>query len=368
MIYRFIITLIFILLFVSSGFSQAKVGTVGALFLDISPDVRANGMGRAGVALTDSYSGYFNPAATAMINSEDRFKISPGYLDLPVDVDITCLSLTAKIVKPDNDSGSGFHMGAGFYVVNLNTGDMVERTYEQGPSGDSSRVFTADDISYNFSLGAGFSTFVDISAGVTVKYNKEEYADEEANGTAFDFGFLLSKDLGTCLFKDYINDKCNWIFRPSLGVAFSNFGPDIEMVQQEYPLPKKWSYGAALEIAREKITGTGSLRQFSIIPAVEIVDYLWNDEDKSFTRAGLELGLYEAVYLRAGSSGDENIDGTWGFSLNSRGLAYLLGAGNSSPGSLGYFFREKITITFNYAWDNVTILPDYKYYGLTISF
>jgi len=368
MFYRFILTFIFILLLASSGFSQAKVGTVGAQFLNISPDVRANGMGHAGVALTDSYSGYFNPAVTAMINSEKRFNISLGYLDMPADIDVYSLSFTAKIVKPDNDSGSGFHLGAGFYMVKLTTGDMIERTYEQGPGTGTGREFRADDISYNFSLGAGFSTFIDVSAGVTLKFIKEEYADEEADGTAFDFGFLVSKNLGAYLFKDYINDKCNWIFRPSLGVAFTNFGPDMEMVQQEYPLPNKWSYGLALEIAREKLTSTGTLRQISIIPAIAIVDYLWDDYEKSYTGCGLELGLFEAVYLRAGTSDSEDIDNTLGFSVNSRGLVYLLGAGNSTPGSLGYFFREKIKIAFNYAREEMWELSSSNYYGLNISF
>jgi len=366
MIFRIIIITIILLLSAPPAFSQAKVGTTGGIYLEISPDVRANGMGHTGVALTDGWAGFFNPAVTAMINSDKRYKFSIGYLDMPADVDFSHLSLTAKIIKPKNDSGAGFHLGAGFYTVNLNLGDLVERTYEQGPSG---REFQAEDVAYNISLGAGFSTFIDFSAGVTFKYFKEEYADEEAEGTAVDFGFLVSKDLGPYLSKDYINDNCNWLFRPSLGLAFTNFGPDIEMVQNEYPLPKKWSTGLAFEIAREKINSAGSRRQFSIVAATEIEDYLSSsDPRKSLTKAGIETGLFEAVYLRLGNGGYQNVDFNWGFSLNSRGIAYLLGAGNEPPGSVGYFFREKITIAFHYARDDVTTLPDNIHYGITVSF
>jgi len=369
MIFRIIIITIILLLSAPPVFSQAKVGSIGGLFLELSPDVRANGMGHTGVALTDSRAGFFNPAATAMINSDKRFKLSLGYLDMPAEIDVSHLTLTAKILKPKNFSGRGFHLGVGFYTVNLNLGDLIETTYQQGTDAGTGRIFHVDEISYNFSLGAGFSTFIDLSAGVTFKYFKEEYADEEAEGTAVDFGFQFSKDLGPCFFKRYINDKSRWLLRPSLGLAFTNFGPDLEIAKNEYPLPKKWGPGLALEIAREKIYNTGSWRQFSIIAAVEIEDYLSSsDYRKSLTKAGIEAGLFDAVYLRVGNGGYQNVDFNWGFSFNSQGIAYLLGAANATTGSFGHFFREKIRIAFHYALDDMTDLPDNIHYGLTVSF
>ena len=40
--------------------------SAGALFLLISPSVRVNGMGQAGVALSDEPAGYYNPGAAAL--------------------------------------------------------------------------------------------------------------------------------------------------------------------------------------------------------------------------------------------------------------------------------------------------------------
>lgn len=42
----------------------------GVPFLLISPSVRVNGMGRAGVALLDEPAGYYNPGAAALSSPE----------------------------------------------------------------------------------------------------------------------------------------------------------------------------------------------------------------------------------------------------------------------------------------------------------
>ena len=368
MVFRITLTAIITLLLTSPVFSQAKVGATGVRFLEMSPDVRGIGMGHTGTAVTDSWSGFYNPAAVAMINNDRRFNLSLGYTDIPPDVDVTHLFLITKLKKPEDGDGKGFHLGTGFYTTFLNTGNLIETTYPHGTEEGIGRIFQANDRSFIFSLGAGQSAFLDFSVGYAFKYIKEKYADEETQGVAFDFGFQVSKDLGAYLFKSHNNDKYRWVFQPSLGVAFINLGPDLEMVQNDYPLPKKWSPGLALEIARDKISGTYLQRQFSIVATVEIDDYLLNDALESQYKAGIELGLFEAVYARAGNGGSEDVSFNWGFSLKSRGLAVLLGAGRSSPGSLGYFFREKIKITFNYARDDVDIFPDNNHYSLTVSF
>ena len=370
MIRKLFLCLMILYLSAPSVSAQAKVGTVGAQFLDITPDVRGCGMASAGVALTDSYSGYFNPAAAAMIYSEDRFNISLGHTDLPADIDVTNLAFTTKIKNPEKDSGSSIHLGTGVSIIYLNTGYMTEYTYQQGPGAGAGQEFMAKDLALKFTVGAGFNTFVDISAGFTVKYINEDFADESANGVGFDIGLLFSRDFGPAVFEDYINENCIWIFKPSFGIALTNFGPDMTMVQQEYPLPKRWTSGFALELARQKkITESCTLKQISIIPAFEIED-MFSDLSASYCDAGLELGLYEAVYLRAGVSGSENIESTLGFSLSGRGLSYLLGAGDAKPGSLGYFFREKIKIAFHYARENWSSDLDINcnYYGLSIGF
>ena len=52
----------------------------GALFLLISPSVRVNGMGQAGVALPDEPAGYYNPGAAALASPahtlQSRFYLS----------------------------------------------------------------------------------------------------------------------------------------------------------------------------------------------------------------------------------------------------------------------------------------------------
>ena len=51
-----------------------------ALFLLISPSVRVNGMGQAGVALADEPAGYYNPGAAALSSPahtlQSRFYLS----------------------------------------------------------------------------------------------------------------------------------------------------------------------------------------------------------------------------------------------------------------------------------------------------
>lgn len=198
------------------AWGQAKTGTSGVQFLELGPSARAVGMGNAFLAIADDASAiYYNPAGLSQLSQRE---IILTHVDFPADITYDFAGLTYP--------KWGGVWGLGFYF--LNTGDMIERTY-QHPYG-TGQTFSAKD--YALSISYGRLLTERFSLGATVKYIDELYEEERATSWAADIGTMYNTG-----FRNF-----------KIGMVMSNFGPDLKFIREEYPLPLWFKFGISIDV------------------------------------------------------------------------------------------------------------------------
>ena len=238
-------------------FSQAKVGTAGGQFLELSPSPRAEGMANAFIAVADDiFCIYYNPAGLALqLKKQVAFShtmlysgigLEWGAFSMPAAGGVMAISATA-----------------------CNAGEMEETT-PYFPEG-TGRTFTAGAMSacitYSRSLTDRFSV------GINAKYIGEYLADISANGWGMDIG-------------TYFRTAFHGV---RLGMILSNFGPDLKYIQQSAPLPMAFHFGAAGEVINN---GTHRV-------TLDLEGSHPNDNIEKF-QAGFEYGFKEFAFIRGG--------------------------------------------------------------------
>ncbi len=278
----FIIRIIFLLLLPLHIFGQgfAKVGTVGAKFLDIGVGSRSAGMGGAFTAVTDdATSFYWNPAALTRIDGKDFF--------------ISDIEWIADIRLIAGAYCQKFSFGnVGVFLELLDSGTMFETT-------ESSFDGTGATFTYQaYQVGFGFAKmFTDkFSFGFNLKAIQENYTYEKATNFAVDIGTFYYTGWRTL----------------RLGMSMCNFGPEMkpsgtfdnwqggtyidpatgeEMVSaySAYSLPLLFRIGLAMEVI--------TLPNQMLTLAFDIVHPPDNLERYNF---GMEYTLLKMLCLRSG--------------------------------------------------------------------
>ena len=167
----------FLLIPAESEAAFAKVGTSGAQFLKIGLGTRGAAMGGAFIATADDPSAaWWNPACLVRV---------PG-----TQIQVTHTEWFES-VRYEAGAVTREFPGIGTFAVQfglLNSGEMDETTVEQpGGTGDT---FTCTDMV----AGLSFSRMLTdrFSAGVTLKYVREQWDDVSAGGIAVDLGTLYN--------------------------------------------------------------------------------------------------------------------------------------------------------------------------------
>ena len=210
-----------------SVFSQAKVGTTGAQFLELGVSARAMAMGEAFTAAVDDISAvYYNPAAlTSLYGKEAAFT----YVSMPADVGFGF----AAIGLPLESIGGVI----GIAAYSLSSGDIIETTYGSGVVSPTiqgtGRTFKWEDVALSFSYGRYLTDR--FSIGFTVKFLQETAAIFTSNGWAADVGTLY--DTGFRGFK--------------IGMVITNFGGDMRFDRVDYPLPINFKFGASINVVEK---------------------------------------------------------------------------------------------------------------------
>ncbi|MEA2031065.1 MAG: PorV/PorQ family protein [candidate division Zixibacteria bacterium] len=206
-----------VLLIPTNVWSQAKVGTTGAQFLELGVSARAMGMAEAFVAVSDDISAvYYNPAGlTSLYEREAAFT----YIKMPADI-----AYGYGAIGFPMESIGGI-LGIGVYA--LGSGDMEETDYYNVPTG---RIFSWNDIAVSASYGRYLTDR--FSLGLTVKYIGEFAHDYSTNG--------WSADVGTIYNTGYRDFK--------IAMAITNFGPDMKFIQNAYPLPINFKFGGTINV------------------------------------------------------------------------------------------------------------------------
>ncbi|MBN1755291.1 PorV/PorQ family protein [bacterium] len=222
---RFVLPIFLIILFPLLLWGQAKVGTAGAQFLELGVGARSVGMGEAFKAVAnDATALFYNPGGVAWLTQKE---VAFSYVKYPADINYGYAGLVYPI--------PGGALGLSWY--GLSTGEMDETTWEHTEG--TGRTFVASDMAVGFTFSRMLTD--KFSAGLTLKYIGEFYADEQAHGWAFDIGTLYFTDFKTL----------------RLGMNIANFGPDMKFIQDNYPLPMVFHFGVAAELlqtAMHKVT------------------------------------------------------------------------------------------------------------------
>ncbi len=248
-------------------FGQAKVGTAAAQFLEIPVGARSVGMGDAFLATANDVSAiYYNAAGlTNLTRREVTFTHNVWVAGISHEF--------AAFAMPVRQLGGV----VGISAIALTTGDMKERTVGH-PEG-TGRTFTASDLAVGITYSRKMTDR--FSAGVTWKYVGEYYADVKANSWAADVGAL------------YVT-----AFRGlRIGMNMTNFGPDITMLKNAYPLPMSFNLGLAMEAYESgphKLTvgWSGSHPNDNLEKFQFGTEYWYND--MFALRAGYKFGAWDA--------------------------------------------------------------------------
>jgi len=262
--------------------AQAKVGTAGVQFLKISPSCRAVGMGEAYVAVaTDASAIWHNPGALARLEQPEAVV---SWIDYAAGVQYGYLGLVQPVEKL-----SGAFAGSVSY---LTTDEMKETTAER-PDG-TGRTFTAGDMAIGLSYSQALTD--KFSVGGTVKMINETLADESATGWA--------ADVGTYYHTGWRSVR--------IAMEVQNFGPDMDFVNDPFPLPQNFTFGASAYVVnspdRQWWTGADSVGTHALLMAVS-----WShpNDNLEVYNVGFEYSLKNSVFLRFGKKINGFVRKSW---------------------------------------------------------
>ncbi|MEA3296736.1 MAG: PorV/PorQ family protein [candidate division Zixibacteria bacterium] len=291
--------------------AQAKVGTTGAQFLELGVSARAMGMAEAFTAVADDITAvYYNPAGlTSLYGREAAFT----YINMPADVGYGFGAIGFPL------ESIGGVLGIGVYA--LSSGQMIERTNTSGTYEGTGRTFGWNDFAASVSYGRYLTDR--FSIGFTVRYIGEFVHDYSASGWSADVG--TSYDTGHRGFK--------------IAMVIANFGPDLTMISNSYPLPIDFRFGGCINV----IEGDDHLVTFASEgshPSDNLEKY----------NAGFEYVFKDLFSLRAGHRFNYDVDGL------------------TAGGGLILPFGDESEMSFDYAYQDFGILNQIHRFTMSIAF
>lgn len=328
---------IFLLAGFLSAFSQTKVGSTAAPFLNIGIGPRAIAMGGGFAATANDVTAlYWNPAGISRTEYNEAMFAHTNWF-----ADITFNWAGAKVNLGD--------LGAiGLSVTYLDYGKMEVTTLrEQDGTGE---FFTAKDMS--LALSYAYNLTDRFSIGGSVKYINQSIWNSSASAVAFDLGTLFYSE----------------IFNMRIAATISNFGTDMQLSGKDllvlydidptiygnndqilanlrtdsYPLPLLFRVGVALDLLNTQIN-----------KITVGVDALHPNDNSESLNIGAEYVFNNFLSLRAGY---KNL-----FLKNSEeGLT--LGVG------LKYDFYPGFGINFDYAYQDFGILKNTQHFSISVRF
>ena len=293
----------------------------GALFLLISPSVRVNGMGQAGVALPDEPGGYYNPGAAALSSPAHTLQ-SRLYLSempwLPALADDLSYGYRAVQVAGGRavpalswKGTTGLAAALYGYHTKMDLGQF-DRIRDVGTPANTSNV---TDVSSSLGVSLALRSFVEVGIGATSKWISFDLGETEESVRAHDFGLMAVAPMAGMLQRFTGRELAlGQHFRPRLdigyGIAWHNRGPDIVYIGalQPDPLPANrrhgWSGTLAMDWhsdALQLTVGRVTFARETYRPQIEGVQVTSRAEDK---KSGIEVSILETLSFRRGEYDD----------------------------------------------------------------
>ena len=345
-----------------------------ALFLLISPSVRVNGMGQAGVALADEPASYYNPAATAFSSPghtfQSRFYLS-GMPWLPAFADDMTYSHHAAQIS----GGGELDNSSWWKPTRFRAAFYGYRTKMDMDFGSFTSVETSDNVGVSLAL----RSVVEVGIGAISKRISSRLGDIKGAADAYDFGFMAVLPM-TEAFKRLTGRELslNYRLRPRLnlgfGLSWQNRGG--RMFQDPLPAHRRHGWSAVLTIDRSSDSLGIPLSRVTFStetyrPQVEGAKAASRAEDD---KTGIEISILETVSFRWGKYDD--FDGqvhlkTSGRTIQSDGLfQYVAGhLKHQPPGSMRdglLFLLRRLSISRSwFTYDPEWPARGHSYIGLS---
>jgi hypothetical protein len=263
--------------------AQKKTGTTVGQTLLIEPSARVAAMGNAGVTTANgAMSAYFNPGALGRLaSSSAQFTHSLWMAGMTYNYAAAAVRL--------NDTNTLL-----LTVTAFQSGDMQVRTVDQ-PRGTGEQ-FSKDDLA--FGLGYGLRITDRFSAGLKVKYHREQIWHSSLTALALDAGVLYQLPFGAYFGASLSNFGTRGRYDGrDLRISFdrdeNEFGDNsdlpAELETERYPLPIYMRVGVGYPI---------TLNAYNEINVVASA-YHPNDNKESVS-LGAEWSYLDAIFVRGG--------------------------------------------------------------------
>lgn len=281
-----------------SAQAQSEAGAQSLLF---APGARAEGMGRAGVALVnDANAIWWNVGALAFVRGHD---VSASYYDLVAglaeDVNYTYLSYAQRVEGLGGIGGGFTYLNYGKSEATDVDGNVIQEftSYELAPT-----IAYGTDLIPNMGIGVALKLVrVDLAPAVVTQ---DQVAGQ---GTTFaaDFGMLYKIPA----------------WKAAMGATLSNIGPDIAFVDEEQsdPLGRNVRVGMAyapFETEAHRFTISADAVRYLLPGRILAIDQ-WG--------VGGEYEFNRLIALRAGYYSDpigDIEDVTFGLGLGYKGFRF----------------------------------------------
>jgi hypothetical protein len=335
-----VIQIVLLLTLGAQGSDFNKVGTTAAQFLKIEVGARALGMGGCfGALANDASTLYWNPAGMAQLN---QMELSFTHTQWIADISHGF----AGFVLPVSENNT---FGLSFTYQSM---DEMEQTTIAQPKG-TGLYYDAQDIAVGLSYARRMISH--ILFGITAKMIHQSIWNETAMGFAVDLGLLLETGISGI----------------KVAMVMTNFGTDMQMdgrdlIRAYDQVPESASNPkAASKLSTESWPLPTNLRisimsdiigsEHSFIHNADnrvtlIVDATHPNDNPEHYNVGIEYGLFENYFLRAGYRGNTDEEGlTLGAGVN-------IGIGGETD------------LTVNYAYADFGVFNAVQHFSLGIKF
>ena len=330
------------LLFAPGEPTEATSETQAAVpFLRISPSVRVNGMGQAGVALPDEPAGYYNPGSAALSSPahtlQSRFYLSDMRWLVETTYSYFATQVAAERVLDGLSWKSPTRLRAAFY------GYRTKIDFGELPRINEIGTFTATEASNNIGVSLALRSVVEVGIGATTKWISSKIDVVEGSAKAYDFGLMALVPM-VGVFERLTGRELtlNQHLRPQLdigfGVAWQNRGGETITYTDPlsaYPLPVTKRHGWSGSFGMDWRSGSFSLALGRVTFSQEIFrrTYYPYEGDPyvpspaEHDKSGVEVSIMETVSIRRGTS--DGLDGdidlkTSGWTVKSDGLFKII--------------------------------------------